>query len=179
MDGFTASNKTAGTKSMIHGYTLTELLITLLISAILLAIGIPTYHDLVLNNRQTTQINQLVAAINFTRSEAILQHAIVTLCKSKDSKICGGEWSDGWIIFIDKNASGQMAPGNQILRIYPATPSGSALSWKGQRSNDYLQMEPSGGTHGQAGTFTYYPDVNNKQKMSEVIISQTGRIRVV
>lgn len=162
----------------ISGYTLTELLIALMLSIILVVVALPVYRDLTSNNRKQTQVTQLVAAINFARSEAISRHSIVTLCKTKDANQCGGEWDDGWLVFVDKKASGQVDPGDRILQIYPASPPGSFLEWVGQRSNSYLQMEPSGGTHGQAGTFTYYPNADNKQKKSMIIVSQTGRIRI-
>lgn len=163
---------------LTKGYTLIELLIALTLMAILLAVAIPSYRALSAQNRQTTQITQLVTAINLARSEAISRHSIVTLCKSKDGTKCGGKWSDGWVVFVDKHGSGKIDLTTLILRIYPSLPSGSSLEWNGLRSNDYLQMEPSGGTHGQAGTFTYYPYDNDKYKMSKIIISQTGRIRV-
>ena len=148
------------------------------LGAILLTLAIPAYQALIAQNRQTTQITQLVAAINLARSEAVTRHSIVTLCKSNDGKQCAGEWRDGWLVFVDKQASGQVDLGDVILRIYPPIPLGSSLEWAGQRSNAYLQMDPSGGTHGQAGTFTYYPHQGEKYIMSKIIISQTGRIRI-
>lgn len=160
------------------GYSLLEVLLVLILSAILFALAIPAYRHLVTGNHAVTQINQLVAAINYARSEAIHRHSVVTLCGSNDSRSCSGKWSDGWIIFVDKKISGQVDPDDEILRVFSAVPTGSLLEWVGQRSNEYLQMDPSGTTHGQAGTFSYYPDMRDQQKVSKVVVSQTGRIRI-
>lgn len=159
------------------GFTLIELLIVITLAAVLIGIALPSYQALIASSRTTTQINQLLAAINFARSEAILRHKVVTLCKSMNGKSCGGEWKNGWIVFVDHQISGQVEFGDEILRVYGPVPQGGKLEWQGQRSNNYLQMDSSGATRGQAGTFYYYPNDNVKAQVSKVIVSQTGRVR--
>lgn len=163
---------------MSKGFTLIELLIVLTLVTILATLAIPSYKNLVEKNRARVQVNQLISAINLARSEAIRRHQVVTLCKSEEGKSCSGEWSQGWIIFVDRQASGQVNAGDEILRVFAAVPKGSFLEWIAQRSNDYLQMDPSGATHGQAGTFYYYPNTDDKLSVSKVIVSYTGRVRL-
>jgi len=165
-------------KQSTGGYTLVELLTVLAIVTVLFSLAVPAYRALVTQNQIATQVNQLVAAINFARSEAIHSHQVVTLCKSKDSQSCSGTWSDGWIIFVDRQISGAVVSANDILRVYQALPAGSLLKWVGLRSNDYLQMDPSGATHGQTGTFFYYPQSSQPDLVSKIIVSNTGRVRV-
>jgi type IV fimbrial biogenesis protein FimT len=163
---------------MTKGFTLVEVLLTLALILILAGLAVPSYQALVAKNRASAQVNQLISAINLARSEAVRRHQVITLCKSEDGKTCGGEWSQGWIIFVDQQVSGQVDFNDEILRVYHAVPKGSFLEWVAQRSNDYLQMDPSGATHGQAGTFYYYPNVGHKEKFSRVIVSNTGRVRI-
>jgi type IV fimbrial biogenesis protein FimT len=54
-----------------RGFTLLELMVTVAVLSILLTLGVPAFGDLVRNNRIATQANQLVAAINIARSEAV------------------------------------------------------------------------------------------------------------
>ena len=51
-----------------NGFTLVELMIGLAIAAIVLSIGVPSFGDLMRNNRMTTQVNELVGALNLARS---------------------------------------------------------------------------------------------------------------
>src|SRR3989344_4698731 len=53
------------------GFTLIELIITLTIAGILMAVAVPGLKNFVSSNRLTAQINDLIADINLARSEAI------------------------------------------------------------------------------------------------------------
>ena len=48
------------------GFTLMELIITVAIAAIVLAIGVPSFQEMMRSNRLATQTNELVAAMNLT-----------------------------------------------------------------------------------------------------------------
>ena len=55
----------------LAGFTLIELLITVAIAAVLLGIGVPSFLDLIQNNRVASQANELVAVLNYGRGEAV------------------------------------------------------------------------------------------------------------
>lgn len=164
---------------MSRGFTLIEALIVLSLTILLATLAIPSYYFLVEKTQATTNVNRLIAAINLARSEAVRRQEVVAVCKSKDGQTCSGSWSQGWIVFADPSVSGKVSSPNLILRVFNGIPTPSQLEWKAQRSNDFLQLDPSGMTHGQAGTFYYYPDASHKQKVTKIIVSYTGRIRVV
>ncbi|MBM5573395.1 GspH/FimT family pseudopilin [Deefgea sp. CFH1-16] len=79
------------------GFTLIELMVTLSILAILTAIAAPNFSQMMVANRMTTQNNELIAAINLARSEAIKLNRSVTFCKldSASASACSstaGNW---------------------------------------------------------------------------------------
>ena len=50
------------------GFSLIELMITVALAAIVLAMGVPAFGDLVQDNRMATLINDLVTDLNLARS---------------------------------------------------------------------------------------------------------------
>jgi len=54
-----------------RGFTLLELMVTIAVLAILATVGVPSFRDLIQNNRVTTQTNELVSALSFARTEAV------------------------------------------------------------------------------------------------------------
>lgn len=92
-----------------RGVTLIELLVVIAISAILLAVGVPMMTTFVDRNRVATQVNELIADIALTRSEALARRARVILCRGTEASGCdtaGTDWGGGWIVFVDNAAAG-------------------------------------------------------------------------
>lgn len=95
-----------------RGFTLIELMITLVLAAIILTLAVPGFQDIIRNNRAATQANELVTALGLARSEAVKRGARVSLCPSADQASCTGgtDWSGGWIVFRDTAANDGAAP---------------------------------------------------------------------
>ena len=82
------------------GFTVVELMITLSVAGILLAVAVPSFNQMIVANRLATQANEIVAAVSLARSEAIKRNASVTLCRTSDGADCvggSGNWQN-WII---------------------------------------------------------------------------------
>lgn len=65
-----------------RGLTLIELMITLSIAAILLAIGVPSFQRLILDQRLTGSANELLSGLAISRSEAIRLNTRLRFCLS-------------------------------------------------------------------------------------------------
>ena len=89
----------------IHqGFTLIELMITLVIFSILAAITFPSFDRSIQNNRLTSQTNRLLAAFQFARSEAAANGSELVVCSSSDGSTCDtSKWANGFIILDEKN----------------------------------------------------------------------------
>jgi type IV fimbrial biogenesis protein FimT len=82
----------------LRGFTLIELMITIAVAAILLSIGVPSFQNIIRENRLATQANELITALNLARSEAIRRGQNVTVTPN------GGDWNSGWVVAaIDPN----------------------------------------------------------------------------
>jgi len=124
------------------GFTMTELIITMAIVVILLAIGIPSFKYVTVSNRISTEVNGLLGDMQFARSEAVKQGLPVTVCASDNATsanpTCSGgtAWQSGWIVFLDSNSNQTVDPGEQVIRTqsqFSSTdtfvPDNGALSW--------------------------------------------------
>lgn len=104
-------------------FTLIELLVTVAVAAIVLGIAIPSFNSQISNSRSLMLGEDLAAALNFVRSEAVKRNAQVTLCASDNGANCTGDvWTDGYIAFVDgaPNDASQAPAVGLILKVWPA-----------------------------------------------------------
>ncbi len=77
----TAHRRGGQTRSRsMRGFTIIELMITLVVAAILLAIAIPSFTYLTVSNKLTTSANSLVSNLAIARMAAIKRNADVGVC---------------------------------------------------------------------------------------------------
>ncbi|MEW5011411.1 MAG: GspH/FimT family pseudopilin [Cycloclasticus sp.] len=169
------------------GFTLVELLITLIIAGILLTIGVPSYQDFVRKNQTITNANNLVTALNLARSEAIKRGVQVTLQRKGSSS---QTWEGGWDVYTDINGNGALnddADANLcetgedcLLRTYADLPAGFTLRTGGNFA-DWVGYLPSGlsSSGGSLGndTFRLCAGNANTSQSRAIIISPSGRPR--
>jgi len=95
-----------------RGFTIVELMVTMLILAIVIGFAVPTFRDAALSSRLTGHANDLLASAQIARSEAIKRNAVVTLCISTDGSTCAGEggWEQGWIVLTGDGTVVQRQP---------------------------------------------------------------------
>jgi type IV fimbrial biogenesis protein FimT len=113
------------------GFTLYELLITLLIVGIVLTLGIPNLTQFTRNSRITSSANELHAAFMIARSEAARGKTNITICASDDSVLprdCGGTWEQGFIVFIDNDFDRVRDAGENIVREHDAAREGISMA---------------------------------------------------
>lgn len=161
-----------------HGFTLIELVAVLVIVLLGITIGIPSWQDLLANNRAASAINQLIGAFNLARSEAIKRGLVVSVCQSLDQKSCGGTWQDGQLVFIDRGANGNVVSSNDILHVFPAI-EGAVINAHFFGLKKALQFLPTGMLNNQNGTMLYCPKRKNKNAIRALLLNKLGRIRVL
>ncbi len=106
-----------------RGFTLLELMITVAILAIILAIGVPSFLSTIAKSQITTQTNNMLAALNTTRMLAIKNNTGFSICASSDGASCTANtaWNQGWIIFRDTNRN-RAVDGEAISNVGTAVP---------------------------------------------------------
>jgi len=95
----------ASTRQHVTGFTLIELMATLSVLGILLALVSPSFTRLIATNRLASQANEFIATLHLARSEAVRRTQSVTLRATADPD----NYSKGWQVFADANADGSPA----------------------------------------------------------------------
>jgi type IV fimbrial biogenesis protein FimT len=99
----------------VRGFTLVELMIVMVVAAVVLAIGAPQFSEFRRNNRLSGASNDLLAALQLARTEAIKRQSPVAVCATADPRAaepsCTAGPFSGWLVFEDANADCQRAAG--------------------------------------------------------------------
>lgn len=109
-----------------RGFSMVELMITIAIAAILLALAVPSFTSFLNSNRVTSQANELLANFQLARLESIRRGARVVVCGSANAAAAtptcstGTGWG-GWIVFVDANRNNTFATsdGDTLLSVNP------------------------------------------------------------
>ena len=166
------------------GFTVPELIITLGIVSIVLAVAVPGLSATIKNNRLAGTLNNMIADIHFARSEAVKRHVRVILCRSTDpnwnNPECGGEtknWTGGYIVFADdgNNNNNTYQPGtDELLRRGQAAASGVRLRTNWTWNNN-LEFNPDGTTN-EGGSIATMSICDNRgsDKGRKIIVAPNG-----
>ena len=150
------------------GFTLLELLITLVIAAILASFAVPSFTGIIKNNLMAIQYNELLTNINLTRSEAIKRGTDVKILSNNNAN-----WEGGWIVYDDTD-NDNIPDDTEIIRITSPVSSSITIKFNNGRKITYH----STGLAGTAGTFTFCDDRTDPEYHAKaLIINSVGRAR--
>lgn len=159
-----------------RGFNMLELMLTVSIATIVLSVGVPSFTQMVQNNRIITQTNSLLGTLNVARAEALKANEQVTVCKSEDNATCanGLAWRDGWIVFIDNDANGTRGAGETLLWTSPGLEGANTLT--SAAFDNFIAFAPNGmsvGSTANAGFFRLCDDRGIAEAM-DITVRRTG-----
>lgn len=148
------------------GFTLVELIITLLIGSLLLAWGVPNYRDFKVRKAVVDTSNDILTSLTQARAEAVRYGVNVEVAPI-------GTWQEGWTVIakgVDGNADIDIAIheeiGNQVT-----------LAESGGIAGTIIFNRIGGVSGGLSGQFTIeYAGVDNAKRF--VDISPAGIVKV-
>lgn len=90
------------------GFTLIEVMVSLVVFGILSAVAAPQLINVVKTTRLTGQIDQLNTMLNYARNMALSQNVPVKLCPvgSPGATACGSNWAAGQMVVTAPTAAG-------------------------------------------------------------------------
>jgi type IV fimbrial biogenesis protein FimT len=162
---------------MKNGFTIIELMLTILVMAVALTIGTPSFLSSLQNNRITSQSNAMIGAISYARSEAVkLNDQAVTMCGSSNLTSCNtNNWEQGWIIFADTDRNGNRNGAETILRVGEALTGNNTLRLNGFASAASIRFD-SQGSVANSGTFIFCDD-RDEDFAKAIVMNVSGQTR--
>lgn len=144
-------------KQTQNGFTLYELLVTMLIVGVVMTLGIPNLTEFTRNGRMTSAANDIHATFQLARSEAARSKTNITICASAtpmaDDADCDGTWDQGFIVFVDANDPAEVTRRNDgtepVLRAHEPADVGVII----RVANDatFFSFAPTGLGRGSIG----------------------------
>ncbi len=171
-------------KKSLRAFTLIELLIVLALLSVLLTLAAPSFRDFYRSSQLSSQVNNLVAALQTAKNEAVKHNAYTYLVPND-----GASWDSGWMVFVDTNFDGIFTQGQDIRimqnEAFPGTlqvrATGSASG-----ASPYVSFDGSGYPRTNSGTrlgLTFTVNVRDLtgsqavQNTRNIKLAVTGRLR--
>jgi type IV fimbrial biogenesis protein FimT len=166
----------------IRGFTLIELVVTMAVAAILVAIAVPNMRTFIQNGRLNTQANDLIGDLSLARSEAIKRRSNVGITTSTTGTCAtGGDWRNGRVIFVDINNNGICDAPDLILRFRePLASANDTLATNPLVLPDPIIFGANGASNnigGVAGFFTFC-DSRGASNRKQVNLNPMGQATV-
>lgn len=109
---------TRSTARAATGFTLVELMVTLAVAAILVAVALPSFQRMTANNTITNTYYDLMAAVRNARSEAVSRGAPIRV------KAASSGWSGGWSVLTSDDTALRTYGARDSKYTVTTTPSG-------------------------------------------------------
>lgn len=159
----------------MRGFTIIELMITVLILGIIFSAGIPKLNQFYERHVALSTSQQFRKYLHMTRAYALENESSHTLCSLVNKK-CHSDWNSSLSIFTDRNKNAVLDE-NEVV-ILTSDNLGLHGSWmKKKPQQAFVRFNESGHAFGSATTFLYCPYSKQNQYARQVIISFQGRIR--
>lgn len=166
------------------GFTLIELMVTVTIAAILLAVAAPSFMAFQRNSELTSATNSLLAGISAAKGEAMKRGLSAVIVPASN-----GDWGTGWKIFVDRDRNQTFsASADTLVAEHEALPSYFSASGTGTANGSaaYIMFDPSGYSKTAGAGFGALTislarnDVSGTAQAEQtrrIVVAATGRVR--
>lgn len=156
-----------------RGFTLIELMLGITVLAILLGIGVPSFNEMIRNNRLVEQSNELIAVLHYARSESLTRGIRVSACPANGNVCSGGtDWNTGILVFTDDTGTtGVLDAPNDVLLQQTAPSTNGFVTDGGPAAISFL---PSGAE--VAAQIEIYKSLCTGPNKRRISVALTGRV---
>lgn len=181
------ANRYIKAAAKLQGFTVIELLISVTIVSILLAVAVPSFNNMIRDNRVLSGANSLAAGVAFAKSEAVGRGRMVTLCPSTDGLVCdlGATFDKGWVVMVELptviklatpdadtsvGVNGVLMGGGEIQK--------SVVTKTSASGNNWVRFSPRGITDEEVNFEVKPSTCNTGYAFQEVNVGIAGRVSI-
>lgn len=157
------------------GFTLVELSVTVAVVGVLASVALPSLAALLDHQRTSATLSSLAGHFQAARLEAIRHRTPVILCPTRDGAACaaGGDWSSGWLMFVDR---GDLIPQAEDVLRMDLAPRTRELQIRGTAGRSLVRYLPDGRSAGSNATIAVCD--RSGRRLGAVVINNAGRPRI-
>ena len=166
-----------------NGMTILELLITVAVLGLLVALAVPSFTDTMDRMSSNSAARTLASAFTLARSEAVKAGLTVGICGSADGLDCAASsWNGSWIVFIDNNgdangAAGSIDAGDRVLRVFEPL---GAFDLTVAPATNLVRYDSKGfGSNANLLLFTLCPNNGDAANARGIELGVSGRARFI
>ncbi len=156
------------------GFTLVEMLVTMAIAGVLLAIGVPSMMQFLADRAAAANADEFAEALRFARTEAMKRGRSVYVCPTKnpeaEAPTCSdsaNDWMSGWLV--------ASADSDKILRVQNALRSMESITTQQAK----VTFASTGIATAGSGDYTFTPSgSSDSKKVRKVNVNNQGRVQV-
>ena len=168
------------------GFTIVELMMILVVVAVLLGIGGPSFQNSLQRNRMQSTVSEMAGALSLARSEAVIRSTPIGMCPvlAAGGNCSGSSWETGYMIFVDDGegggnaADGERNGDEEELRFGEEAPAGVTVRTLGfQGTGQEIVFAADGGVlQGQVGSLVIC-DARGAGDAAGLVVSVAGQTR--
>lgn len=166
-------------RSAMPGFTLVEMLVTLVIIGVIASLGVPAMQGLIAPSSMQSWVTSYHHALRSGRQIAVASNLGVTLCALDDDRRCTGQWDRQLSLFFDRGRTGQLHDPRDLIARTEITGSDQVrVRWSGFGERRFLHVRANG-SYRQNGRFVFCagnPAPGNHGR--QIVVNVTGRTRV-
>jgi prepilin-type N-terminal cleavage/methylation domain-containing protein len=163
-----------------RGFTLIELLMGVTVLSIVLAIGVPSFAEVMRANRLASQVNEYITSLNYARSEAYKRGLPVVVCVGNATLSdcdASGSWAAGWLVFVDVNDNGTFNSATETVLQKSNAPPGSFTYTTTPAAQRTVTFRPLSVSPSNFTLEIYKSGCSGLEKRSIQVVA-TGRIKM-
>ncbi len=158
-----------------RGFSLYELLMTMILVALVLTLGIPSFGSVVANHRVRVEVDALFHAVHVARKASVVRRRVIMICPSYDGIDCepGFDWSMGWMMFVntDRDRPAARDDDEPVLHYHPVDQNTRITANRHSFTLRSTELRATNGT-------LIFCDRSGRVAPRALVISYTGRPRV-
>ena len=158
------------------GFTLVETMVACALAFILLGIAIPAANASIEAARSADARSKLLQSLMQAASRAGITGTRAVLCPSTEGVGCNDtfDWSNGWIVFMDRNGNREREPDETLINMVQALEGEARVHSTAGRTR--IVFQGNAGNAGSNVSFTLC-DGRGPGKARSLIMSNTGNLR--